>query len=93
MIEEAENLLCEADGVVVVGIFTRVANWELLLMESSDFRPLGLEGESPIFWRPPGRYLPDTHVCFSDRVRHNKGEKGIGKRQRQGWQGRWEGKI
>ena len=39
-----------------------------------------------------GRCLPDTHMCFSDRARRNKGEKGVGKGKGKEGKGAGKGK-
>ena len=62
MIEETENLLCEAHGVVVVGVFP--TKGQLGTAPDGVLRLQATWAGGRIFylWATAGRYLPDTHT-------------------------------
>ena len=76
VLEEAETLLCENNGVVGV----------VLTRSQHGTRPDGTlrlqaiwaGGRVSYLLATAGKYLPESHQVFSDRV-SNKGDKGVGK--------------
>ena len=79
-IEEAETLLCENQGVVVVGVFPTGGHLGTAPDGILRLQPSWAGGRIAYLLSTAGRYLPETHQVFTDRVRRNKGgNKGAGK--------------
>ena len=79
-IEEAETLLCENQGVVVVGVFPTGGHLGTAPDGILRLQPTWAGGRIAYLLSTAGRYLPETHQVFTDRVRRNKGgNKGAGK--------------
>ena len=79
VLEKAETLLCDNNGVVVVGIFPtggqHGTNPDAVLRLQATWAG----GRVSYLLATAGKYLPESHQVFSDRVRRNKGDKGGGK--------------
>ena len=79
LIDEAEGLLCEHDGEVMVGLFptggTLNGKADGVLRLQHGFAGLRVGH----LLAAAGRWCHETHTLFRDRVRRNKGEKGKGK--------------
>ena len=98
VLEEAETLLCENNGVVVFFF------WNLPNRRPPRYQPRrGFAAPSHLAAKswPGGRisyllataeYLPESHQVFSDRVRRNKGDKGAGKGKGKDGKGPGKGK-
>ena len=91
-IDEAETLLCENHGVVVVGIFPTGGHLGTAPDGIMRLQPSWAGGRIAYLLSTAGRYLPDTHQCFTDRVRRNKGDKGAGKGKGKPGKGKGKGK-
>ena len=79
VLEEAETLLCENNGVVVVGVFPtggqHGTNPDGVLRLQATWGG----GRISYLLATACKYRPESHQVFSDRVRRNKGDKGVGK--------------
>ena len=64
VIEEAEGLLCEAHGVVVVGVFPTGGQLGTAPDGVLRLQATWAGGRISYLFSTAGRYLPDTHMCF-----------------------------
>ena len=93
VLEEAETLLCENNGVVVVGVFPTGGhlgtNPDGVLRLQANWAG----GHISYLLATAGKYLPESHQVFSDCVRRNKGDKGVGKGKGKDGKGPGKGKC
>ena len=93
VLEEAETLLCENNGVVVVGIFPTGGHHGTNPDGVLRLQATWAGGRISYLLATAGKYLPESHQVFSDRVRRNKGEKGGGKGKGKDSKGNGKGKY
>ena len=93
VLEEAETLLCENNGVVVVGIFPTGGHHETHPDGALRLQATWAGGRISYLLATAGKYLPESHQVFSDRGRRNKGEKGGGKGKGKDGKGNGKGKF
>ena len=72
------TLLCEQQGVVA-GVVPTGGHLGRAPDRIMRFQPSWAGGRIAHLLDPAGRCLPETRQCFTNRVRRNKGEKGMGK--------------
>ena len=90
---EEETLLCENNGVVVVGIFPTGGHHGTNPDAVLRLQATWAGGRISYLLATAGKYLPESHQVFSDRVRRNKGEKGGGKGKGKDGKGNGKGKF
>ena len=92
-IDEAETLLCENQGVVVVGVFPTGGHLGTAPDGILRLQPTWAAGRIAYLLATAGRYLPETHQVFTDPVLRNKGDnKGAGKGKGKPGKGKGKGK-
>ena len=79
VVYEAETLLCENHGILVVGIFPTGGQLGAVPDAVLRLQASHAGGRISYLLATAGKYLPDSHQCFSDRVRRDQREKGVGK--------------
>ena len=65
--------------MVVVGVFPTGGQLGTAPDGIVRLQPTWVGGRIAYLLSIAGGYLPETHQCFTDRVRRNKGDKGAGK--------------
>ena len=93
VLEEAETLLCENNGVVVVGIFPTGGHHGTNPDGVLRLQATWAGGRISYLLATAGKYLPESHQVFSNRVRRNKGEKGGGKGKGKDGKREWQGEV
>ena len=93
VLEEAETLLCESHRPVLVGVFPTGGQHGTTPDGVLRLQATLAGGRISYLLATAGKCLPDTHQCFSERVRRNKGEKGVGKGKGKEAKGGGKGKF
>ena len=79
VVDEAETLLCENQGIVVVGVFPTGGQLGTIPDAVLRLQASHAGGRISYLLATAGKYLPESHQCFSERVRRDQREKGVGK--------------
>ena len=90
---EATHVLEEAETLVVVGIFPTGGHHGTNPDGVLRLQATWAGGRISYLLATAGKYLPESHQVFSDRVRRNKGEKGGGKGKGKDGKGNGKGKF
>ena len=77
--DEAETLLCENQGIVVVGVFPTGGHLGTVPDAVPWLQASHAGGRISYWLATAGKYLPESHQCFSDRAKRDQREKGMGK--------------
>ena len=93
VVDEAETLLCENHGIVVVGVFP--TGGQLGTVPDGVFRLQGAHsgGRLSYLLASAGKCLSESHQWFSDRVRRVQREKGVAKGKGKEKKGAGKGKY
>ena len=93
VVDEAETLLCENQGVVVVGVFPTGGHLGPVPDAVLRLQASHAGGRISYLLATAGKYLPESHQCFSDRVKRDQREKGMGKGKGKEKKGGGKGKF
>ena len=93
VVDEAETLLCENNGVVVVGVFPTGGHLGPVPDAVLRLQASHAGGRISYLLATAGKYLPESHQCFSDRVKRDQREKGLGKGKGKEKKGGGKGKF
>ena len=93
VVDEAETLLCENQGIVVVGVFPTGGHLGPVPDAVLRLQASHAGGRISYLLATAGKYLPESHQCFSDRVTRDQREKGMGKGKGKEKKGAGKGKY